>query len=89
MEVKAGESRPSRKRQLAVNQYLVPMFCPLINFETMMAFPQRLTIDRSISPIPCFRNPWVSMSVSSRHHLSTSPPALHEEFFQNTSRRWI
>jgi aminoglycoside phosphotransferase (APT) family kinase protein len=29
------------------------------------------------------------MSVSSRHHLSTSPQALHEEFFRNTSRRWI
>ncbi|PYI31373.1 putative mitochondria protein Fmp29 [Aspergillus indologenus CBS 114.80] len=29
------------------------------------------------------------MSVSSRHHLSTSPPALHEELFRNTSRRWI
>ncbi|KAI1831019.1 hypothetical protein DTO006G1_7914 [Penicillium roqueforti] len=29
------------------------------------------------------------MSASSRNHLSTSPPAFREEFFQNTSRRWI
>lgn len=30
-----------------------------------------------------------AMALSFRHHLSTSPPALHEEFFQNTSQRWM
>ncbi|KAJ9273664.1 hypothetical protein DTO212C5_298 [Paecilomyces variotii] len=60
----------------------------------MVTFPQRFTIARSVSHIPCFCKPWVcfgqpAISVSSRHHLSTSPPALHEEFFRNTSRRWI
>ncbi|KAL5342481.1 kinase-like domain-containing protein [Aspergillus crustosus] len=29
------------------------------------------------------------MSASSRHHLSTSLTTPHEEFFRNTSRRWI
>ncbi|KAL4896051.1 putative mitochondria protein Fmp29 [Aspergillus ambiguus] len=29
------------------------------------------------------------LCLSSRRHLSTSPPAPHEEFFRNTSRRWI
>ncbi|KAJ5135715.1 Mitochondria protein Fmp29 [Penicillium bovifimosum] len=29
------------------------------------------------------------MSLSSRHHLSTSPPTFCEELFRNTSRRWI
>ncbi|KAF7718705.1 Uncharacterized protein PECH_001486 [Penicillium ucsense] len=29
------------------------------------------------------------MSVSSRPHLFTSSQALNEEFFRNTSRRWI
>ncbi|KAJ5491661.1 kinase-like domain-containing protein [Penicillium diatomitis] len=60
----------------------------------MVNFLRRLTIARSISPLPCFRKPWFcseqpAMSVSSRHHLSTSPQALNEEFFRNTSRRWI
>lgn len=63
-------------------------------FWIMVKFLQRLTMARSISHLPCFHKPWVfseqlAMSVSSRHHLSTSPPALHEEFFRNTSRRWM
>lgn len=60
----------------------------------MAKFIQRLAIARSISPIPCFRQPWLgseqpAMSAASCHHFSTSPVAHREEFFQNTSRRWI
>ncbi|KAE8399074.1 kinase-like domain-containing protein [Aspergillus pseudonomiae] len=59
----------------------------------MVNFLQRLTIARSTPTLPCLRKQWFSykqpaISVS-RHHLSTSPRALHEEFFRNTSRRWI
>ncbi|RDW58557.1 Altered inheritance of mitochondria protein [Aspergillus mulundensis] len=60
----------------------------------MVTFPQRLAIARSASHIPYFRDPWIcskqsAVTVPTRHHLSTSPPALPDEFFRNTSRRWI
>ncbi|KAK6810576.1 hypothetical protein RU639_013675 [Aspergillus parasiticus] len=57
----------------------------------MVEFLQRLIITRSISTLSCFRKPRFcyeqpAMSVS---RLSTTPQALNEEFFRNTSRRWI
>ncbi|GAB1197527.1 hypothetical protein APSETT444_006823 [Aspergillus pseudonomiae] len=59
----------------------------------MVNFLQRLTIARSTPTLPCLRKQWFSYKQPaifvSRHHLSTSPRALHEEFFRNTSRRWI
>ncbi|KAJ9482517.1 hypothetical protein VN97_g10918 [Penicillium thymicola] len=60
----------------------------------MVNFLQRLAITRSISSAPYLRKPLVcskqpAISASSRSHLSTSPPAFREDFFQNTSRRWI
>ncbi|EAU34897.1 predicted protein [Aspergillus terreus NIH2624] len=60
----------------------------------MVKFMQRLASARSISSIPCFYKPRVSykqpaISATSCHHLSTSPPAHREDFFRNTSRRWI
>ncbi|KAJ5927863.1 kinase-like domain-containing protein [Penicillium verhagenii] len=58
----------------------------------MVMFSQRLTIARSVTHIPSFRKPWAcskqhTTCISSRNHLSTNP--LHEEFFRNTSRRWV
>ncbi|KAJ5888061.1 hypothetical protein N7495_008102, partial [Penicillium taxi] len=56
-------------------------------------FSQRLAITRSLSSALCLRKPLVcsrqpAISVSSHHHLSTSPLAFREELFRNTSRRW-
>ncbi|KAJ5240134.1 kinase-like domain-containing protein [Penicillium chermesinum] len=60
----------------------------------MVVFLQRLTITRSVTNIRWCRKPWAcsgqpAISVSSGRRLSTSPLVHCEEFFQNTSRRWI
>ncbi|CAP99407.1 Altered inheritance of mitochondria protein [Penicillium chrysogenum] len=55
----------------------------------MVKFFRRLAISPSVSSAPCLRRPLICSSASSRHHLSTSPPAFREEYFRNTSRRWI
>ncbi|KAE8130873.1 kinase-like domain-containing protein [Aspergillus pseudotamarii] len=57
----------------------------------MVKFRQRLIISRSISTLPCFRKPrfCYEQPAMSVPRLSTTPQALHEEFFRNTSRRWI
>ncbi|KAJ5551192.1 Mitochondria protein Fmp29 [Penicillium sp. DV-2018c] len=59
-----------------------------------MVTPSRsFAIPRNISSALRLRKPLVCsgqpVPISSRQHLSTAPPAGHEEFFRNTSRRWI
>ncbi|KAL3482745.1 hypothetical protein BJX62DRAFT_100843 [Aspergillus germanicus] len=53
----------------------------------------RIGITRRISPINCSCKPWLSskqpvVSVSFRQHSSTSI-SPEEDFFRNTSRRWM
>ncbi|OJJ43571.1 hypothetical protein ASPZODRAFT_73818 [Penicilliopsis zonata CBS 506.65] len=48
-----------------------------------MTFLQRLSPAQRISPISSV------LFLPSRHHLSATPQAFHEEFFRNTSQRWI
>ncbi|KAL4886879.1 hypothetical protein BJY04DRAFT_176750 [Aspergillus karnatakaensis] len=55
-----------------------------------MTSPQQFTKVRQVSHILSFWKPWVYSSLTSRRHLSTTcPRAHHEEFYRNTSRRWI
>ncbi|KAE8151707.1 kinase-like domain-containing protein [Aspergillus avenaceus] len=59
----------------------------------MVNFLQRLTIARSISALPRFHKPWFWYEQAAgsifRHHFSTEARTLCEDFFRNTSRRWM